>query len=105
MKEVETFTHETHPDRIPEGKRIRLVYDEQYETRGTWALDTEEETKAAEDEEIENLESGNWIVLGRICERQCSCCGSWVTDESDFDCWGIVVENSTEGLIDAAFNV
>ena len=87
-----------------EGKKYRAVYDEYHETRGSYAYDTEEETKAAEDEELANLESGKWIVVGiMVYERQphCATCKCkkaeqlWTWTDS---CWGIVVENSTAAV-------
>jgi hypothetical protein len=81
-------------------KRYRAVYDEDYQTRGSYALNTEEETKAAEDEETANLESGKWVALGIIVfERKphCSTCTCkeplpWTETDS---LWGIVIENNT----------
>lgn len=102
MHTVGTYTHETHPDRLRPDQRIRLVYDEHYETRGSYGYDTEEETKAAEDSEIERLESGEWAVYGRIEETRCPACGGWGTTDS---LWGIVVENTEKGCIEAAFDV
>lgn len=86
------------------GKHYRLVYDEGYQTRGSYAYDTEEETKAAEDEEIAKLYSGEWVVLGCIVTAPCcgveqvggvqhceACTGTVEVDSL----WGIVIENDT----------
>lgn len=78
-----------------DGKRYRVVYDEDHQTRGSYAYDTEEETRAAEDEEIANLESGRWVVVGCIVsqphEQKCTVhCPAW--EETD-SLWGIVVKN------------
>lgn len=92
-----------------EGKHFRLVWDEDHQTRGSYALDTEEAIQAAEDEEIEKLESGEWVVLGCIVTRSCkgetrssmdgpevshceACSGTVQVDSL----WGSVIENSTE---------
>lgn len=80
-----------------DGKHYRLVYDEDHETRGSYSYDTEEETRAAEDEEIRKLNSGEWVVLGCIVTAPCSskkhceaCPGRHEVDSL----WGIVVDNS-----------
>jgi hypothetical protein len=86
-----TFEHE--------GSRYRFFYDDQHETRGSYAYETEEETKAAEDEEIAKLESGEWTVLGYIRDERCTqathCqkCDGWLDVES---CWGIVTEPNSD---------
>lgn len=105
MTRIETFTHETHPDRIAPNKRIRLVHDEDYRPEDRWALDTEEETKAAVDREVDMLDRGVWIVVGRVHEVRCACCQSWGPDPDEDNLWGIVVENSDKGLLEAAFDV
>ena len=75
------------------GKRIVMVADTDHLTRGSYGLDTEQETKAAEDEELAKLESGEWVVVGFGLEEQCNCCDAWkVTDAI----WGCVIENSEE---------
>ena len=71
------------------GVRCHWIYDEIHETRGSYAYETEEETRAAEDEEIAKLESGEWVVLGCIVETQCHHCGEWKERDA---CWGIVIE-------------
>lgn len=92
------------------GRHYRLVYDEDHETKGSYAYDTEEETKAAEDEEIEKLNSGEWVVLGCIVTEPCkgvSCTDGLDEHEVIEHCpccrgrqevdslWGIVIENDT----------
>ncbi len=74
-----------------DGKRYRLVYDEMHETRGSYAYETEAETRAAEDEELAKLESGEWVVLGCIVSER-KACGEYHETDS---CWGFVVENDT----------
>ena len=80
---------------IDEKTRVRWVYDENYETIGFYAYDTEEETKEAENWEIERLESGELVPLGFIIEEKCSQCGNW--DQVD-SLWGIVIEPDEEKL-------
>jgi len=75
-------THET------DTHRVRWIYDESYETVGSYAYDTEAETKAAEDWELERLRDGRLITLGAIVETKCGACGQWETRDS---LWGIVV--------------
>lgn len=80
-----------------EGKRYRFVFDEMHETRGSYGLETEAETLKAENEELDKLQSGEWVALGCIvsepCNRasHCDSCSRW--DEVD-SVWGIVIENS-----------
>jgi hypothetical protein len=74
-----------------DGLRVLVVYDQSHETRGSYGYDTEEETKAAEDEEMRKLHSGEWVVLGFVLERKCSECATWITEDS---LWGVVIENS-----------
>lgn len=90
-----------------DGKHYRFVIDELYQTRGSYGYDTEEETKAAEDEEIEKLNDGTWVALGVHVTRKCGgleppiepggeqphCPGCGGVEELD-DLWGIVIENS-----------
>ena len=96
------FTHATHPDRIPANERIRLVYDGTYESHGSFAYDTEAETRAAEEHEAGKLARSEWVALGRIHERVCPSCKQYEITDS---LWGIVVENSRAGDIEAAFDI
>jgi hypothetical protein len=92
-----------------EGKTYRFVYDTMHQTRGSYGYDTEEETKAAEDEEIEKLNSGEWVVLGCIVSVPCpgaqkdsmseaAHCTSCDGREELDSLWGIVVENSDKAV-------
>lgn len=79
------------------GRHYRFVYDELHDTRGSYGYATSGETKAAEDEEIAKLNSGDWVVLGCIVTEpcpdttHCTCCkGSHEVDSL----WGIVIDNS-----------
>jgi hypothetical protein len=91
MIDFHTFEHD--------GRRFRLVVDEEHETRGSYGLATEAATLAAEDEELAMLASGAWVVLGCLVsdpcphDEHCGDCSGW--NETD-SCWGIVVENSIE---------
>lgn len=71
--------------------RFRWIEDELYETRGSYGYDTEEETKAAEDEEIAKLRSGEWVAEGCIAElvSVCDCCDQEKI-EAEASLWGIV---------------
>lgn len=88
------------------GKKYKAVYDEDHETRGSYAYDTEEETRAAEDEEIEKLNSGEWVCLGVIVYEKKPHCGSCTCDPEKWDwtetasLWGIVIYNSNESIED-----
>lgn len=72
------------------GPNVRAVWvpDPDYQTRGSYALDTPEETEAAEREEIEALESGRFVALGCIVQTRCNGCGEWREHDS---LWGIVI--------------
>lgn len=69
-------THET------ETRRVRWEFDELYETVGSYYLDTEEETKAAETWELERLQDGRLVVLSAIVETKCGSCGQWEVVDS-----------------------
>ena len=90
-----------HLDEYSEKVRFRWVYDEHYETRGSYACETEEETKQAEDREIESLNSGRFVALGCIvelrCEPNCHCpaCPVWYDSDA---LWGIVIEPDHDKL-------
>jgi len=86
--------------------RVVYEYDDFHQTRGSYGYETEAETKAAEDEEIEKLESGEWVVLCATAYRKASCdcpdCSGWHEGDS---CGGIVVENDeTKITADARWN-
>ena len=68
--------------------RVRIVADDDYQTRGSYGYGTDEETRAAEDKEIENINNGTWEALGIIVESRCACCGQWAMDDA---VWGCVV--------------
>jgi len=85
---------------LDENRRCRWVYDTDHETRGSYAYETEAETKAAEDEEIAKLASGEWVALGILLEERAEhCphpdCDGWHETDS---CWGIVIDGSDEEL-------
>ena len=72
------------------GRDIRAVwyFDLDYQTRGSYWLGTEAATRAAEDEEIAALKSGDLVALGCVLERHCSRCDEWRECDS---MWGIVI--------------
>lgn len=72
----------------PEGVRYRWTWDDEYDPEGSWGRDADEETAAAVADERGMLDSGDYVALGCIAERRCSCCGSWIETDS---LWGIVV--------------
>ena len=72
------------------GRHFKVVPDTYHETRGSYAYDTEEETRKAEDEELSKLASGDWVVVGIIqTEHACEDC-SHVVDSI----WGNVGPDS-----------
>ncbi len=102
METIRTYTHENYPERVELNTRIRLVIDADYQSKGSFGLDTPEDTEAAERDEQSKLDSGDWIALARITEKQCHHCDAWSEVDS---LWGIVVEYSDAGFADAAFNI
>jgi len=81
------------------GKHYRVVHDEAYQTRGSYAYDTEEETRAAEEHELERLASGAWVVVGCIVtepcdnDHHCSSCTGRVEVDS---LWGMVIPDDVD---------
>lgn len=80
---------------ISDTKRVKWVYDESYQSEGSYAYDTEEETAKAVKEEQEKLDSYEWVALGAITEEKCSLCRYWHATDS---VWGIVTENKSSHL-------
>jgi len=76
------------------GCKVVWVYDCDYRTRGSYFLDTEEETREAEAEEIAKLESGELVALGCMVLKQRKL-DEWETIDS---LWGIVTDGSEEEL-------
>ena len=80
--------------------RLRWVYDDEYQTVGSYAYETPEETEAAEQWELERLADGRLVPLGCIVEQRAECkcphCDGW--HETD-GLWGIVIEPTTEALL------
>ncbi len=82
----EEWSADSAPDGIdlPAGVSVKWVFDADYETRGSYGYETAEETRAAEDFELERLESGEWVALGCVIEGR---------DGTKLDSlWGIVIE-------------
>lgn len=98
-----------------DGVRVRWWYDEFYDPRGSFALDTEEATREAEEWEMERLQDGRLVALGATVEYRCEgceCphCTGWHPIETTYYCqgnewkgpqdlWGIVIEPD-EGALD-----
>ena len=78
-----------------EGFTVTAYYDVDHETRGSYAYDTDEETREAEDNEIEKLESGEWIALHATVSRPCGECGNARISDS---LSGIVIENNENAV-------
>ena len=94
--------------------RLRWVYDELHCTEGSYAYETEAETRAAEDWERERLADGRLVALGCIVEErvECACpdCDGWHERQERFtgngkdyfdgpsSLWGIVIEPDAEKL-------
>lgn len=79
------------PDEDGNARRLRTVHDNNHETVGSYAYETPEQTKAAENHELEKLASGDWVAVGFIVEHKCPSCNEWKEDDS---LWGCIIENS-----------
>lgn len=82
-------THET------EDHRVLWVYDEDYRSEGSFALDTPEETERVVQEELRQLRNGDLVALGAIVQVRCPACSQWEEKDS---LWGIVAESDTDKL-------
>ena len=95
MRKFDSFEHN--------GKRYDWFYDENHETIGSYAYETEEATKLAEQHEIKMLEKGYWVALGVVVSKpclndfHCGSCSGWEEKDS---CWGIVIEPDRKKLIE-----
>jgi len=89
-----TITNET------ESTRVRWVPDEDYQTRGSYWMGTDEETKKVEDWELERLENGTFVALGAVVEHLCPTCKEW--HETENSLWGIVIEPDETKLAEFA---
>ena len=98
---METLFTTEHPN----DTRVRWVYDEHYETVGSYGYDTEEETKAAEDWELERLNDGRLVAMGAIVEERVDCkcpdCNGWHSVDT---LWGIVIEPNEAKLKEFAIH-
>ncbi len=90
--------------------RVRWVYDEHYETRGSYALGSDAEDAEAEEWERERLNDGRLVALGAIVEMRCQTTHTlnvfgkqfpqeagehWHATDS---LWGIVIESDEKTL-------
>lgn len=77
---------------------VKVVLDDDYETIGSYAYDTEEATTAIEEEEMAKLADGEWGVFGIILFEECANCE--LPKELD-SIWGIVCEPEDAELLEA----
>ena len=82
------------PAAAPQDFGVRIVWDELHETEGSYAYETDEETREAEAEERAKLESGEWVVVGMIAYTRCPCCGTELETDPHTSLWGIVTDSS-----------
>jgi hypothetical protein len=81
--------------KLDETRTLKAFYDSSYETVGSYAYDTEEETRAAEQEELSKLESEEWVALYIVLYRVCPECEEIrIVD----DLGGCVVENDRDAV-------
>ena len=74
---------------LSDGRRVIWQYDEDYQTVGSYAYETDEETKKAEEWELERLQDGRLVALVFCIESKCETCGHWAPVDS---LCGIVIE-------------
>lgn len=86
---------------ISDTVRVRWVHDDDYQSEGSYAYETEEETRLDIENEQAKLASGEWIVLGAIVEKKCSTCEHWHECDS---VWGVVVDPVKEDLGELAID-
>ncbi len=94
MTDYTVWTSDKAPEgvSIPHGVKVRWVYDECYQTEGSYAYDTDEETAEAERYELERLADGRWVALGCIVEDE--------QGETLDSLWGIVIGQDEAELAD-----
>ena len=82
-------------------RRFRWVYDEDYQTAGSYAYDTDEATEKAEQHELSMLKDGRWVALGCIEEQKCLSCHQWEQIDS---IWGVVISPDKDNLREFAYD-
>jgi hypothetical protein len=90
-----------HTTMAGDDRRVRWVFDDDYDPEGAWALDTEEETAREERRERDGLERGDLIALVAIPERRCCTCECWRVDDDALTVGGCVYDwdaNTTDTL-------
>lgn len=106
------MSYTTYHEFDHDGKHYRLVYDDDYQVdracggtdkcdRAMHKGESEEDCDRYYQEELDKLESGEWVALGCITTRPCPgenetkrhCVACSGTEEIE-SVWGIVVENS-----------
>jgi hypothetical protein len=85
MTDYTVWTSDKAPEgvSIPHGVTVRWVYDECYQSEGSYSYDTDEETAEAVAYELERLADGRWVALGCIVEDE--------QGEHLDSLWGIVI--------------
>lgn len=73
---------------------VRLVWDDDYQSEGSWATGSDEEDAAAVSEEQSKIESGEWIVVGMIAMERDRWTGEVRETDTPASLWGIVTEAS-----------
>ena len=94
MMDYIVWTDEKAPEgvTIPHGVKVRWVYDECYQSEGSYSYDTDEETAEAVAYELERLADGRWVALGCIVEDE--------QGEHLDSLWGIVIGQDEAELAD-----
>jgi len=76
-------THET------DWRRVRWVYDNEYQNLVEMIDEPDEDEKAVAQRELEDLQSGKLVCLGAIVETKCPHCKEWTHADS---LWNIIIQ-------------
>jgi len=88
------WNSEESPIELPEGFSVHWYFDIDYSPFGSFAYDTDEETKDAEQREADKLNSGEYVALGCVIKDD-------VRGYEEDSLWGIVVRPNEKALVEA----
>jgi hypothetical protein len=75
-----------HTYKVDKNTRVIVVFDDDYQSEGTFAFDTEEETRAAVEWEQSRIDASILTPYAAIKQERCECCGNWEQIESVWGC-------------------
>lgn len=92
----DAWHHSWHPPAY----RFAIVPDPEHQTVGSYAYETEQETKEAERYELIRIASGEWLAYGVIAYEPCPDHPGWETcthSKHVDSLWGIVTDSGHDG--------